>query len=85
MIVVRVSKADNQTFMNSRPCENCIDLIKKVGIKNVIYSTENNNLIKQSIEEIEQTNTHYSFGYKYMISHIYPNRFPDITARHTKS
>lgn len=68
--------------MNSRPCEHCISLMREVGIKRVVYSADENNLVKESTQKMDM-NVHTSFGYKYMISHIYPNKYPDITERHS--
>ncbi len=70
--------------MNSRPCEHCIGLMKEVGIKRVLYSDDNNNIVKESTSKMDQ-NKHTSFGYKYMISHIFPNKYPDMTRRHSPS
>jgi deoxycytidylate deaminase len=81
LYVVRVSKVDD-SFMNSRPCEHCIDLMNKVGIRRVIYSTDNNDFIAEDVDKMDKT-VHTSFGYKYMISHIYHSKYPEITRRHT--
>lgn len=80
LYVVRVSKIDD-SFMNSRPCEHCIDLMNKVGIKKVVYSTDRD-FLKEDVRKMDES-LHTSFGYKYMISHIYHNKYPEITKRHT--
>jgi len=37
IMVVRINKEGN--FMNSKPCNQCLDEINRLGIKHVIYST----------------------------------------------
>lgn len=81
LYVVRVSKVDG-SLMNSRPCEHCIGLMREIGIKKVVYSGDNNDMIKENTYRMDEKQ-HASFGFKYMISHIYPNKYPDMTRRHS--
>ena len=43
MIVFRVTNSGNTA--NARPCFNCLNMIKDIGIKKVFYTTDNNNEI----------------------------------------
>lgn len=81
LYVVRISKLEN-SLLNSRPCEHCIGLMREVGIKKVVYSGDDNNMIKDNPSRMDEKQ-HTSFGFKYMISHIYPNKYPDVTKRHS--
>jgi len=40
IIVIRISKSG--TISNARPCYNCLNMMKDIGIKKVYYSTGNN-------------------------------------------
>jgi uncharacterized CHY-type Zn-finger protein len=40
IIVIRVNKSG--TISNARPCYNCLNMMKDIGIKKVYYSTGNN-------------------------------------------
>ena len=39
LLVVRINSEGQ--MVNSRPCYNCLDMLKSCGIKNIYYSTEN--------------------------------------------
>lgn len=41
LLVVRIG---NTKLCNSAPCNNCLNIINKVGIKNVYYSNRNGNI-----------------------------------------
>jgi hypothetical protein len=72
--VIRSSRADG-SLMNSRPCENCIDLMRKVGLKTVYYSSGDASIIKENVENMKQDHT--SFGFKYINHLMYPSRYKD--------
>jgi deoxycytidylate deaminase len=61
--------------MNSRPCNNCIDLICKVGIKTVYYSSDDASMVKEQVNNMKQDHT--SFGFKYINHLLYPSRYKD--------
>jgi hypothetical protein len=61
--------------MNSRPCEHCIDLMRQIGIKTVIYSSNDASIIKENVDEMKQDHT--SFGYKYLQYRMFPGRYRD--------
>jgi hypothetical protein len=74
MAVIRSSRIDG-SLMNSRPCEHCIDLMRQIGIKTVLYSSNNASIIKENVDEMKQDHT--SFGYKYLQFRMFPGRFRD--------
>lgn len=64
ILVIRLSK--NNKLQNSKPCANCIEnmriLPEKKGykIKNIYYSSDNGDIIKTSLKNLENENLHYS-------------------------
>lgn len=50
ILVIRVDIHGN--LINSKPCNNCIELMKKYGIKKISYSNENGIIITESIKNI---------------------------------
>ena len=51
MIVIRIDAYGDLT--ESKPCLNCIEIMKKNGVKKVSYSTKEGNIITVNIEEID--------------------------------
>lgn len=41
-----------QTLASGKPCIHCLYLIKKSGIKNIIYSLSNGELVKEQTKEV---------------------------------
>ena len=60
--VARFSKTKNQ-FTNSKPCQQCSQILKKYGFKFIIYSQDNDMFKKENIKDIK--NTHISKGIQY--------------------
>lgn len=58
MVVIRVNNSNQLT--NSKPCCNCIYYLRLYGIKNIYYSNENGEIIKEKISEIETNHTSIS-------------------------
>lgn len=58
-MVVRINKEG--CLKNSRPCNQCLDTMKKYRIKKIIYSTENGELISEKPENMDQL--HISSGW----------------------
>lgn len=64
LLVIRLSK--NNKIQMSKPCANCIHLIKtlpvKKGykIKNIYYSDSNENIVKTNINKLEKEELHYT-------------------------
>jgi deoxycytidylate deaminase len=54
LIVIRIN--NNNELMNSIPCSFCCQKIKRYGIKHIICSSENGQIIKLSITELELYN-----------------------------
>ncbi len=46
LIVIRLSKKNN-SYVNARPCYNCLQMMKNVGINKVHYSTENGLIVEK--------------------------------------
>jgi len=49
LIVIRINK--NNDLCNSRPCFNCLDMMKMVGIRKVYYSIDNN-IICENVKDM---------------------------------
>lgn len=62
IIVIRINK--NFTLKNSRPCNHCIDKLKKIGIRKVFYSNENGQIICEYIEHMKKI--HISAGSRFL-------------------
>uniref|UniRef100_A0A6C0IAY0 Uncharacterized protein n=1 Tax=viral metagenome TaxID=1070528 RepID=A0A6C0IAY0_9ZZZZ len=59
IIVARVTK--DGTIRNSRPCNNCLDMMSKYNIKNIIYSTDDGFFIVDKPQNMEKL--HSSSGW----------------------
>jgi deoxycytidylate deaminase len=70
ILVIRVNSKNE--LVNSKPCENCIYYLRLYGIKNVYYSNENGEIVKEKITDIE--NEHQS------ISHARYNEYLDTNS-----
>lgn len=44
LLIIRIDKDNN--FAYSYPCDNCLNIIKKFGIKKIYYSINNNQFIR---------------------------------------
>jgi deoxycytidylate deaminase len=60
LYVVRLNKSG--LYMNSKPCIDCIKLIKKYNIKKIVYSCDKTLFVKCKPEECKTT--HVSYGNK---------------------
>ncbi len=49
-MVVRVNKIGD--ICNARPCYNCLDMMKAVGIRKVYYSISSNNIICEKVKDM---------------------------------
>jgi deoxycytidylate deaminase len=65
LYVARISKGSDGIFMNSRPCNDCIDKMKKVGIYEVIYSTGDKQIYKKE-KVSEMKYIHVSAGNRHL-------------------
>jgi hypothetical protein len=59
-ISVLVVRWTGKEFKNSRPCKHCCGLLKKLGIKNIIYSDDSGNLVSERASRIKSD--HLSFA-----------------------
>jgi hypothetical protein len=68
LLVIRFSKYNK--LQNSKPCANCIHIIKKLPekkgyrIKNVYYSNNNGDIVKSNLFNLEKEELHYSKFYR---------------------
>ena len=52
IIVIRIDKMGTK-LKNSRPCNNCIRKLRKLGIRKVFYSNENGNIVSEYVNDME--------------------------------
>lgn len=52
ILVIRVSYSKEPTIVNSKPCINCINYMKSLGIKKLYYSNDQGEIIYEKIKEI---------------------------------
>ncbi len=50
LVVVRVNKSGNPC--NARPCHNCLDMMKAVGIRKVYYSINQEEIICENVKDM---------------------------------
>lgn len=50
MIVIRVNNKGE--LCSSRPCYNCLDMMKTVGIKRVYYSDDKGNIVVETVKDM---------------------------------
>lgn len=53
-MVIRIDKKDkdNIQLVNARPCQNCLEMMKSIGIRRVYYSDDNGELICENIKDM---------------------------------
>lgn len=52
LVVVRIDARG--AFVQSRPCNNCIDYLRLFGVKNVIYSSETGEFIQEKVDIMDK-------------------------------
>jgi deoxycytidylate deaminase len=52
ILVIRI-KRDTGELVNSKPCYDCINTMKKCGIKKVYYSNSNGEIVMERVSQIE--------------------------------
>ena len=50
IIVIRINKTNQ--LCNARPCYNCLELMKKIGVRRVYYSINSNEIICENIKDM---------------------------------
>jgi deoxycytidylate deaminase len=68
IIVIRVNK--NNILKNSRPCNDCINKLNKLGIRKVYYSNEQGEIVYEYVKDMP--NLHISSGSK--LNHTFDSR-----------
>lgn len=63
ILVIRIGK--NSALKNSRPCNQCIDKLKKLGIRKVFYSDDNGYIVSEHVETMEKR--HVSSGTRHLL------------------
>jgi len=64
IIIIRIGNCNNSFVLkNSRPCNQCIDYLKKYNIKKVYYSNEYGDIVCEKLYDMEKK--HVSSGEKY--------------------
>jgi hypothetical protein len=48
IIVIRINNKGE--LCNSRPCIECLDILKMIGIKSIYYSNDNGNIIEEKVK-----------------------------------
>ena len=55
LIVIRINSEEK--LCNSRPCYNCLDMMRAVGIRKVYYADNNENIICENVKDMVSINT----------------------------
>jgi hypothetical protein len=66
ILVIRVDK--DGLLKNSRPCNHCVESLKMFGIRNIYYSNDHGQIIKERVITLEQT--HVSGGQRRYYQHL---------------
>jgi hypothetical protein len=56
-ISIMVVRWNGTNFKNSKPCKHCIEYMRKMGIKKICYSDDNNIFIHEKIKNIKTEHT----------------------------
>ena len=51
--------------MSSKPCRDCIELLKTIGIQRIYYSTDTHKIVCERLDTI--SSNHVSWGYRCLI------------------
>lgn len=62
ILVIRINK--NFALKNSRPCNHCIDKLRKIGIRKIFYSNKDGNIVSEFIDDMEKL--HISDGNQFL-------------------
>jgi deoxycytidylate deaminase len=56
IVVIRISNDPNiNHYLESRPCSECIKMLKRLNIKNVYYSNSDGKIVKECVKCMEAT------------------------------
>jgi hypothetical protein len=59
--IIVIRENNNGDLLNSKPCKNCIEIMKKYCIKNIEYSYINNTIVKEKLKNIKTEHTSKGF------------------------
>ena len=59
IIVIRIDKRDKDSvqLMNARPCQNCLNMMKSIGLKKVYYSDDKGDIVCEQIKNMVSIHT----------------------------
>lgn len=63
ILVIRINK--KFVLKNSRPCNQCIDKLRKIGIRRVYYSNDEGSITSENVEMMEKR--HVSSGTRHLV------------------
>jgi hypothetical protein len=63
IIIIRYNS--NGQLMSSKPCRDCIELLKTIGIQRIYYSNDNHKIVCERLDTI--SSNHISWGCRYII------------------
>ena len=55
LYVARYLKSNKNYYGHSAPCKNCTEMIKKCGIKKIVFIDENLNIVKKQVKNYNST------------------------------
>ena len=59
-----VIRWNGEYIKNSKPCKHCCEYMKNLGIKKIIYSDDNGNMIREKISEL--SSNHICLSRRYL-------------------
>lgn len=51
ILIIRINT--NKKLLNSKPCKQCVEILKKYGVKKIYYSDENQNIVMEKTNNIK--------------------------------
>jgi len=61
LLTIHIDQSSNDIRLtNSKPCSDCLEFIKKVGIKKIMYSTSDGKIVEEKVSDIQNTKITYS-------------------------
>jgi len=64
LYIVRTDKLRN--YKQSAPCNDCLNIIKLLNLKKIVYSCDNNKFAVCKPTEYSPVHVHYSLGRRYI-------------------
>jgi hypothetical protein len=63
ILIIRYNS--NGELMSSKPCRDCIELLRTIGIQRIYYSTDQHQIVFERLDTI--SSKHISWGYRYLL------------------